>query len=293
MSEFLRFRAVASGSLAIAAAEVVCSSPKSPTGPEEEISRPQIIVPSRGVFIMKHGAETLVADPGSALLLDERHVHRVEHPVDGGDVCVLLLPSLETLAEVMGDAGLLDRRASVPRFPIKRVGVSPRARLFLATLAAGDHEAGAEAALQALDLTVRDATGAGTRTPSPQARRRVERALEYLASAPGERRTLDDVARAAALSPFQLARAFRLVTGIGVHGYQTRLRLALAVDRLAGGEEDLTGLALDLGFSHHSHFTATFRGAFGLTPASVRKRLTRHGVERMRRISTARVVRPT
>jgi AraC-like DNA-binding protein len=32
----------------------------------------------------------------------------------------------------------------------------------------------------------------------------------------------------------------------------------------------LTRLALDLGYSSHSHFTASFRRAFGLTPSAAR-----------------------
>ena len=38
--------------------------------------------------------------------------------------------------------------------------------------------------------------------------------------------------------------------------------------------DDLTALALDLGFSSHSHFTAAFRRAFGRPPAEFR-RITR------------------
>jgi AraC-like DNA-binding protein len=44
-----------------------------------------------------------------------------------------------------------------------------------------------------------------------------------------------------------------------------RLRLARALD-LLGDYFDLTGLALDLGFSSHSHFSAAFKQAYGQTP---------------------------
>jgi AraC-like DNA-binding protein len=40
----------------------------------------------------------------------------------------------------------------------------------------------------------------------------------------------------------------------------------------AEGAEDITGLALDLGFSSHSHFTDVFRREFGSTPSEIRKR---------------------
>jgi AraC-like DNA-binding protein len=42
----------------------------------------------------------------------------------------------------------------------------------------------------------------------------------------------------------------------------------MALEPLADGAGDLTRIALDLGFSSHSHFTAAFRRHFGLTPSA-------------------------
>ena len=39
--------------------------------------------------------------------------------------------------------------------------------------------------------------------------------------------------------------------------------------RLDQGERTLSALALDLGFSSHSHFTTAFRRHFGVTPTQV------------------------
>jgi AraC-like DNA-binding protein len=39
--------------------------------------------------------------------------------------------------------------------------------------------------------------------------------------------------------------------------------------------DDLAQLALDLGFSSHSHFTTAFRHRFGETPAHFRARIRR------------------
>jgi AraC-like DNA-binding protein len=44
------------------------------------------------------------------------------------------------------------------------------------------------------------------------------------------------------------------------------LGLARALAELPHAD-DLTALALDLGFSSHSHFSAVFRRTFGLTPS--------------------------
>jgi AraC-like DNA-binding protein len=56
-----------------------------------------------------------------------------------------------------------------------------------------------------------------------------------------------------------------------------RLRLALALERLAGDATDateattLSRLALDLGFASHSHFTFTFRRVLGASPSDFRR----------------------
>ena len=85
--------------------------------------------------------------------------------------------------------------------------------------------------------------------------------------------TLDQLARAVFSSPFHLARVFRRETGLGLHQYQTNLRLRHALERLAEDvTADLTMLALELGFSSHAHFTAAFRRAFQVAPSRSRKK---------------------
>ena len=112
---------------------------------------------------------------------------------------------------------------------------------------------------------------------SPRGRGRVQGDPDRPAAARGSPtswltapRTLDEVARAVYASPFHLARIFQQQTGVPVHRYLTRLRLRASLERLADGTKDLTALALDLGFSSHSHFTDTFRREFGCTPSAVR-----------------------
>ncbi|HYI13669.1 MAG TPA: AraC family transcriptional regulator [Thermoanaerobaculia bacterium] len=97
----------------------------------------------------------------------------------------------------------------------------------------------------------------------------VEHARELIARHPDENIPLRVLARACALSPFQLCRLFRARTGETITRYRHSLRLRLALDRLRSGV-DLTTLALDLGYSSHSHFTAVFRRHFGTTPSEVR-----------------------
>lgn len=80
---------------------------------------------------------------------------------------------------------------------------------------------------------------------------------------------LDDVARAVGSSPAYLTDLFRRVEGIPLHKYLVQLRLARALVELPHAD-DLTQLALHLGFSSHSHFAAAFRNAFHCTPSQFR-----------------------
>ncbi|MBX6330677.1 MAG: helix-turn-helix transcriptional regulator [Gemmatimonadaceae bacterium] len=99
-------------------------------------------------------------------------------------------------------------------------------------------------------------------------RETAEAVRERLAAAPGEAHTLDSLARAVEVSPFHLARVFHRETGMPIHQYLLQLRLALAVERLGDGVA-IGAVALDLGFSSHSHFTTLFRQRYGVSPRDV------------------------
>jgi AraC-like DNA-binding protein len=99
---------------------------------------------------------------------------------------------------------------------------------------------------------------------------RTEAAKIYLASRIGENVSLDEIAAEVHASPFNFARMFQQQTGMPVHRYLTQLRLRAALERL-GDSDDITSLAIDLGFSSHSHFTDVFRREFGTTPSEYRK----------------------
>jgi AraC-like DNA-binding protein len=92
-----------------------------------------------------------------------------------------------------------------------------------------------------------------------------------------ERLTLTRIARALGVSVFHLCRSFRRATGLTLHAYRDQVRLRAALERLEQGERDLTRLALDLGYSSHSHFTAAFRRSFGTSPSRTRKLLIVRG----------------
>lgn len=80
---------------------------------------------------------------------------------------------------------------------------------------------------------------------------------------------LDDVARAAALSPFTASRVFHRELGLPLRIYNRRLRLRTALARIAD-QHALSDVALELGFFDHAHFSKTFRTEFDMTPSEWR-----------------------
>ena len=93
--------------------------------------------------------------------------------------------------------------------------------------------------------------------------------------------SLSQLARLLGASGFHLCRAFRGEMGTTLHVHRNQLRLRASLERIAEGEPDIARLAVDLGFSSHSHFTLSFRRAFGLTPSLARRQLMTGGRRRL------------
>jgi AraC family transcriptional regulator len=100
----------------------------------------------------------------------------------------------------------------------------------------------------------------------------VTRVKEYLANRAHARAGLADIAREVAVSPSYLARTFRRIEEVPIHRYALRLRLQRAT-LLVATSDDLAGLALELGFSSHSHFSTAFRRWTGYSPTVYRARI--------------------
>jgi len=102
-------------------------------------------------------------------------------------------------------------------------------------------------------------------------RRLVSRARAFLDAHLTETVGLETVARDAGTSLYHLCRVFREHTGLTMHAYRTRQRLGKALDRLVSGSStNLTDLALDLGFSSHSHLSRAFQKQMGVPPSAIR-----------------------
>jgi AraC-like DNA-binding protein len=97
--------------------------------------------------------------------------------------------------------------------------------------------------------------------------------LELLRDSFAERLTLEQMAAAADLTPFQLIGAFNRTIGLTPHTYLTQLRLRAAISHLTAGRP-LIEAAVASGFYDQSALTRHFKRTFGMTPLQyVRARL--------------------
>jgi AraC family transcriptional regulator len=85
--------------------------------------------------------------------------------------------------------------------------------------------------------------------------------------------SLATLAELVRLSPFHFARAFKQSFGLPPHGYHTNRRIEEAKAFLAMPARSVTDIALDLGFSETSSFSAAFRKLTKQTPTEYRRRL--------------------
>ncbi|HEX9397622.1 MAG TPA: AraC family transcriptional regulator [Burkholderiales bacterium] len=106
---------------------------------------------------------------------------------------------------------------------------------------------------------------AGLRDPQ------VGRALALLHGEPGKAWTVDELARAVALSRSALAERFATLVGESPMQYLTRWRLALAAQALRSGGDAIARVAERSGYESEAAFSRAFRREFGVPPATWRR----------------------
>lgn len=260
-------------------------------GAEEESSGYVLVFPRTGLFVeRRRGRDDIVGDSTRVHFFNRNETYRVSHPVLGGDDCTSIRFGDQALREFLfednrsvGEASELFQVPSVNSSPAMSV-VLHQLRQALLRQQKPDNLAVEENAVSLLIEATAITNRQQGRTPGPARREtcKAHRDLVYASRVAlvkffRERLTLEALARAVFSSPFHLARVFRRETGISLHVYLTRLRLRQALQEIADGASDLTRLALELGFSSHSHFTNAFKREFGESPSRIRCRLRQAG----------------
>jgi AraC-like DNA-binding protein len=253
--------------------DVCCHGRDRRQSAEECTDTTQLVFPYRGVYVRHLGQDQAVADANQVLFFNAAEGYRVSHPVPGGDASLTLVIAEAQLRELAPRALL--RSGSKVAFRQQRLRIDARAQVLVALLRHSVREnipESLEAESLALTLVQR---ALGPRTThaagaSVGRQRLVDRVKLVLASDLARRWTLADIAAEVRGSPVYLTQVFQQVEGLPLYRYELRMRLARALD-LVGQCDDLTALSLELGFSSHSHFSASFRQMYGRSPSEFRR----------------------
>jgi AraC family transcriptional regulator len=270
MSEFAVQSLLNTPTLAIH--DVCCQGSCRHQSAEECTATTQVVFPYRGVYVRHLGQEQAVAEANQAFFFNAAEGYTVSHPLPGGDASLTLVIGETQLRELAPPALLRDGAALA--FRQQRLRIDARAQVLVALLRHSLREKIAEPLeAEGLALTLiqralgpRTAHAAGA---SVGTQRLVDRVKLVLASDLARRWTLAEIAAEVRGSPVYLTQVFQQVEGLPLYRYQLRLRLARALDLIAQ-YDDLTALSLDLGFSSHSHFSASFRQMYGRSPSEFR-----------------------
>jgi AraC-like DNA-binding protein len=251
-----------------------------------------IAFPRSSVRITRALGPPLVYTPNTISFHDVGDTYRRSAVSEEGERCdwIAVAPGLLRDIAAQVDAGALDRERIVET-PIARsapgVYLAQRS-LFRAVreqrVSVLEFEENAiaivDAALRAALRPRGDGDGPRRRPRrfAGRAPRIVDDAVALLAEQYRSALGMQEVGQRVFCSPSYLARQFLRRTGFTLHGYQQQLRLRAALELLPQANRDLTGVAVYLGFSSHSHFTSVFHRQFGMTPS-----------EFCRDVSTARV----
>jgi AraC family transcriptional regulator len=83
--------------------------------------------------------------------------------------------------------------------------------------------------------------------------------------------SLQALANESGYSRVHFVRMFRAATGYSPHSYLLTLKLERVQELLKNPSMSLIDIALDCGFSSHSHMSRLFRKMVGVTPSAYRR----------------------
>ena len=232
----------------------------------------QILLTLGGAFFYHVGRARRFVDANRVAFVQAGQTSADSHPT-GGDVSYLVLtPGPELVGE--------RRLAVTAPAPVALQVAAARWAAVLRDGPAVEPLVAEEAAIRLASAALAGAQPAGEAEPAtPSAAARLAERAKALFAPSGRPIGLASLARQLAVSPAYLSDAFRRAEGVPLVRYQLRLRLVRALAALPY-TEDLTALALELGFSSHSHFTTAFRTTLGMTPSQYRRQVRTPAIQR-------------
>ncbi|HKR98743.1 MAG TPA: helix-turn-helix domain-containing protein [Candidatus Dormibacteraeota bacterium] len=234
-----------------------------------------VVLVRAGLFRRRVDGVESIVDPTVAYFERPHQEQQVSHPTDGGDRCTAVALTPDAITRLLAEreqllAGIVHVDAAVDlEHRLLITACRRRAAPWVIT----------ERVVRLL-LGVLDAAA-----PERRRARRTKTQSAHRAVVDGVRQALladpavglVPLATMLHVSPAHLSRIFHEQMGMSVSRFRTRLRVGLALERLAGGEDNLAALAADLGFADHSHLGRVVRQELGQVPSALRAALAARG----------------
>jgi AraC-like DNA-binding protein len=233
---------------------------------------PAIVLVRLGRFVRRVNGRIAVVDATQGYVQDAGETETIQHLGELGHRCTVITVRPEALPSLWRARA----RLMPSEFRTTPATDLSHRRLLAECRRGADVERVSESAA----ALVADLFESCMRAPRPTHRRgtnaatrRIVDIARELATSESGSHTLCEVAEAASVSPHHLTRAFKENTGMTMSRYRNRVRVRLALEWIAEGDDDFTRIAHDLGFSDHAHFSRTVMAEVGLQPRTVRRLL--------------------
>lgn len=237
---------------------------------EDAASATQLVMPYLGVFEWRSDNRSYLLDTNAFLLAKAGRLPPQRRSAAGlGYAYVMVTPSarlLEALKPAWAVAGSDSGDGAPNEFC---PGLRVKLHEWIALLRRPHRD---PAALDDLALKTLEIAASHKPRPRPEPSALMRKAKALLHNRVRERLSLPEVAEALNVSPVYLTQTFTRHEGAPLYRYVLGLRLARAMLRLPECD-DITTLAMDLGFSSHSHFSTVFKSFCGLTPSAFRAKV--------------------
>jgi AraC-like DNA-binding protein len=265
--------------------ELRCAPDDHSWGEDAVVTHPIIALPCSPTWVVRRRTERYLVNPNHAVIHQAGDEYRRERFAARGYRCLFVFAGERLLGEIAGEHDPAAADTAAYRLPTGLTSLDPAgfslSRRLARYMSEEPHPDGIRASDALYRILRAVVTGAcrdrvpGRRGGTRPATRRAhavmaEDAKEALTSRFAERLTVADLSRSMHVSPYHLTRVFRRQTGTGIHEYLNQLRLRAALERIRDGHDDLASLAVEVGFSSHSHLSANFRRAFGDPPSMTR-----------------------
>ena len=138
-------------------------------------------------------------------------------------------------------------------------------------------------AVEIAHVLIRGMAGCTPAHDRMSARVEIGRAVEYMHTNIGRKIVIDELAKAACMSPSHFSRVFKTETGKSPLDYLNGVRMERAKKLLKAGDKSITEIALECGFGSPAYLSASFRKEFKITPSGFRQALKKGGISKKER----------